>query len=303
MKLHPLNFVDLPNQERIAYRKAGHKGPNIILIHGNMSSSVHFHSTMEALKDQYQVYAVDLRGFGKSSYHRPANSLRDLSEDLQMFMDQLDIQTASLLGWSTGGGVALELAASLPQRINLVFLVASVGIQGFCSIPTRILPNVNLPSRHLLSFNQRRLQKWNPVLQKMEAAIKHHDQKLLTKLLHSLYHHQKLSPSDLQLYLDAIYDQRNYSDIYYNLLEFNMTDQSNGYRPGSNRYRRIKAPVVILHGKYDKIVKLSDSQKTKEYLKPNAKLFLLETGHGIMLDDFTSYITIIKNELLNQQIR
>lgn len=296
MKLHPLNFVDLPNQERIAYRKAGHKGPSMLLIHGNMSSSVHFHSTMEALKEDYQVYAVDLRGFGKSSYRRPTCSLKDLSDDLVQWMDQLGIQTATVLGWSMGGGVAMELAASIPHRINQLFLVASVGIQGFKTCSTKLLSSAKIPARSALSFNQRRFQKWNPLLQKMESAIKHHDQKLLTKLLETLYHTYQLSPSEMQLYLEAIYEQRNYSDIYYDLLEFNMTNQSNGYHPGSNRYQLIQAPTVILHGRYDKIIDLADSQQTKAYLGDKAKLFLLETGHAIIADDFISFLTILRNE-------
>ena len=297
MKLHSLNFIDLPNGERIAYRKAGQAEQTIILIHGNMSSSVHFHSTMEALKGDYTVYAPDMRGFGKSSYNNPALSLLDLAKDLVDFMNLLNIDKATLIGWSTGGGVALEIAASIPNRIEKVFLVASVGIQGYLNIPANHVPQSVMGPSNMFNIFKRRMKKWNPILQKIESSIKRRNQKSLLKLLKSLYYKHELTESELSTYLEAMYEQRNYSDIYYNLMEFNMTRTSNGISPGSNRIRYIKAPIVILHGKYDTVVGMDLTQETKDYFGDQAKLYILDTGHAIMADDFETYLSIIKNEM------
>ena len=61
MKQYEVKTLLLSNGETIAYRECGHGDKTIILVHGNMSSSVHFQTTMEALENDYKVYAVDMR--------------------------------------------------------------------------------------------------------------------------------------------------------------------------------------------------------------------------------------------------
>lgn len=297
MKLSPLNYVELTNGERLAYRKAGFGEETLILIHGNMSSSVHFQSTIDALKSQYTIYAPDMRGFGKSSYQQPALSLRDLANDLVDFMNILAIDQATLIGWSTGGGVALEMAATIPERIKKVFLVASVGIQGYLNIPASHIPQSAMGPSNMFNTFKRRLKKWNPLLQNIEGAIAKRNQKFFTDLLATLYHKHELSPAELSTYLEAIYEQRNYSDIYYNLMEFNMTNVSNGIASGSDRLKYITAPVVIMHGEHDRVVGMKLTQETKDYLGDQAKLYILDTGHAIFADDFEGYLKILEDEL------
>ena len=101
--------------ETLAYRTCG-AGETVVLIHGNMSSSVHWQTTMEQLEDKYRVFAPDLRGFGDSTYNHRFDSLRELAVDFERFLDEAGIDPCSLVGWSTGGGVVLEMAADLPKR-------------------------------------------------------------------------------------------------------------------------------------------------------------------------------------------
>lgn len=297
MKLYPLNFITLPNGETLAYRKAGNKGPHLILIHGNMSSSVHFTQTMDRLKERFQLYAPDLRGFGKSSYQRPSRSLRDLGQDVQLFMEAIAIPHAILLGWSMGGGVALEIAADIPQQIDQVFLVGSVGLQGYASVPTYPIPQYAVLPRLFMNQTRRGLVKWDPFLQKVESAIKTRDRKFLSKLLNTLYYRHKPAPNEFDLYLEAMYEQRNFSAIVNDLLEFNMTHHPNAFAPGSNRYPHITAPIVIIHGLKDIVVDAIQAQKMKAYFGNQAHLYLLDTGHAVMSNNFPEFIAILEKEL------
>ena len=77
MKQYPVNTLTLKNGETIAYREAGKGEKTLLLIHGNMSSSVHWQPLMEALETEYRLVAPDMRGFGDSSYHKPFDSLRE----------------------------------------------------------------------------------------------------------------------------------------------------------------------------------------------------------------------------------
>ena len=63
-----LQKVTLANNEQIAYRERDGGEKIVILVHGNMTSSKHWDVLMDALDPKYKVYALDLRGFGESSY-------------------------------------------------------------------------------------------------------------------------------------------------------------------------------------------------------------------------------------------
>src|SRR5690554_6554188 len=128
MKQFPLQYIKLDNNETIAYRQSGDTGPIVLLVHGNMSSSVYWQVLMEKLEVDYQVYAMDLAGFGDSTYNRSLDSLHDFSKDVTKFIEKLNLEDVHLVGWSTGGGIVLETAADLPDTIKQVFLLDSVGL-------------------------------------------------------------------------------------------------------------------------------------------------------------------------------
>ncbi|MBQ2909158.1 MAG: alpha/beta hydrolase, partial [Clostridia bacterium] len=54
--------------ETIAYIDRG-EGEVILMIHGNMSSSVHYLPLIEKLSPKFRCVALDLRGFGDSTYN------------------------------------------------------------------------------------------------------------------------------------------------------------------------------------------------------------------------------------------
>jgi pimeloyl-ACP methyl ester carboxylesterase len=100
-----LQRVTLGNNETIAYRERSGGKQTIILVHGNMTSSKHWDVLMDALDSKYTVYALDLRGFGESSYTKRITHIKDFSDDLKGFVDALGLRDFHLIGWSTGGAV------------------------------------------------------------------------------------------------------------------------------------------------------------------------------------------------------
>ena len=102
----------------------------LVLIHGNMTSSVHWDVVLERIDGRFRVYAVDLRGFGLSTYRRPVESLRDFAADVKEWIDALGLERYSVMGWSMGGGVAMHLAADRPEQVEKLVLLASVSHPG-----------------------------------------------------------------------------------------------------------------------------------------------------------------------------
>ena len=106
-------------------------GPAIVLVHGNVSSSLFWQEIMLQLPADLPVYAIDLRGFGDSET-APVDAtrgLRDFSDDVAATIDELGLGAVHLVGWSMGGGVAMQYALDHP--VLSLTLQAPVSPYGF----------------------------------------------------------------------------------------------------------------------------------------------------------------------------
>lgn len=109
----------------------GDEGTPVVLIHGNISSSLFFQPLMLALSRP--TVAIDLRGFGASE-SAPVDArrgLRDFSDDVAAVLDALELTEVHLVGWSMGGGVVQQLALDRPELVRSLTLQAPVPPYGF----------------------------------------------------------------------------------------------------------------------------------------------------------------------------
>jgi pimeloyl-ACP methyl ester carboxylesterase len=115
------------NGQQVAYRLAG-AGPAIVLIHGLASSSATWRRVAPRLAAHNTVLAVDLLGHGESAKPRGDYSLGAQASGIRDLMVALDIDRATFVGHSFGGGIAMQLAYQFPQRCQRLVLVASGGL-------------------------------------------------------------------------------------------------------------------------------------------------------------------------------
>ena len=108
------------------YRIIG-TGPPLVLIHGYGVSGRIWQPTLRYLAQQHQVLAVDLPGHGYSTYVNPWR-LREIAPVLARWLRELHLPPVALLGQSTGGSVAIHLAASAPELVERLILVSSIGV-------------------------------------------------------------------------------------------------------------------------------------------------------------------------------
>lgn len=295
MKQFPVQFLTLSSGESIAYREAGRGGKAILLIHGNMSSSVHWQPLMEALEGEYRMVAPDMRGFGDSSYNRPFNSLRELAEDMEEVARQLDLKDITAVGWSTGGGVVLEMAADMPDRVKKAILLDSVPPTGYPMFKKdeKGQPILSEPLKTKEEIAADPVQV-APVL----AAYAADNRDMLRLIWNAaIYNMNQPSPEDYELYLDAIFKQRNLVDIDYSLMTFNMTDAPTQFAPGSGRLSHIQCPVVLLHGEKDLVVPLAWAQAAKEQIKGSRLITFPDAGHSVLTDDLGLFADTIRAEM------
>ncbi len=112
------------------YRPADDKDhPAILLLHGSPGTKYDFHSLAPALAKKYRVIALDLPGFGHSTRDVSDYSIRAHADYALQLMDALKVERAHLIGFSMGGGVALNLIDRAPDRALSLTLLSSIGVQ------------------------------------------------------------------------------------------------------------------------------------------------------------------------------
>ncbi len=160
MSTHP---VVTPPQDRYLqvngvntrYWQMGDRGSKIILLHGGNGSIEFWLYNIANLAQQHQVYAFDMVGAGKSDCPHTDYALTDQAQFLHGLMAALNLDTATLIGNSMGGGVALEFTRLYPDRVDRLVLVDSMGFGSEISLGIRliILPaivNLLRPSRWMI---------------------------------------------------------------------------------------------------------------------------------------------------------
>jgi pimeloyl-ACP methyl ester carboxylesterase/membrane protein DedA with SNARE-associated domain len=117
-------------QVRLVYRDQGPRdAPAVLLLHGSPGSRHDFDALTPELAVDYRTLAVDLPGFGLSSRDVDDYSIRAHAEYALELLDELGIERAHMVGFSMGGGVALEIYDQAPQRVSSLTLLSAIGVQ------------------------------------------------------------------------------------------------------------------------------------------------------------------------------
>lgn len=113
----------------------------VVLIHGNVSSSLFWQEIMQDLPSELRVIAIDLRGFGGTEHASvdATRGVRDFSDDVHATLKTLGIPTAHMVGWSMGGGVVMQYALDYPAlSLTLQSPVSPYGFGGTRRDGTRL---------------------------------------------------------------------------------------------------------------------------------------------------------------------
>jgi pimeloyl-ACP methyl ester carboxylesterase len=119
-------FIDLDGYSTHYIEKG--EGEPVILIHGFLYNSYTWNNNIDALADRFKVYALDLWGFGYSTREPLDYGYPLYADQLLKFMDALNIQKASLVGHSMGGGTCIFFSVQHRERVNKVILVDPAGM-------------------------------------------------------------------------------------------------------------------------------------------------------------------------------
>ena len=103
----------------------------VLLVHGKNFFGAYWGAVIQALRDRgYRVVVPDLVGWGKSS--KPSTlTAASLVAHLRSLLDHLHVDSAVLVGHSTGGLVGMHMALLLPERVQALVLENPMGLEDY----------------------------------------------------------------------------------------------------------------------------------------------------------------------------
>ncbi len=114
------------NGLKMYYEIHGSGGP-VVLLHGSfMTISNNWTGWIGELAKTRQVIAVELQGHGRTADIKRDFSYEYLADDVAALLDYLKIPSADLIGYSMGGGVAMQCAIRHPEKVRKVVSLSAV---------------------------------------------------------------------------------------------------------------------------------------------------------------------------------
>lgn len=106
----------------------------LVMVHGWGSGLALWSSNIDDLAKKYNIYCLDLLGFGRSTRPKfkgktPEDAKKFWVDSLELWRKELGLKDFTLLGHSLGGFIVTSYALEHPQNIDKLILAAPVGIE------------------------------------------------------------------------------------------------------------------------------------------------------------------------------
>src|SRR6202789_3834151 len=131
--MEPVSHFFYSHRLKLQFWDWGSEGkPAMILVHGGLDHARNWDWVARVLRDDYHVYALDLRGHGNSAWAPGATySMAEHVLDLSVLIDIIDKgpvkEPLRIVGHSLGGMIALHYAGVFPERVLKVISVEGIG--------------------------------------------------------------------------------------------------------------------------------------------------------------------------------
>jgi pimeloyl-ACP methyl ester carboxylesterase len=262
---------------KVYYKETGPQGaPALLLLHGFGSSLQAWDDWSLKLEQKYRVIRLDLPGFGLTGAS-PAN---DYSEEkdlaiLTHFVDKLGLEKFSVVGHSMGGKMAWSLAASQPERVQALVLMAPDGFPETKDIGTK---PYEVPA--IMGIIKYVLPKYL-VRKSIEPAFS--DADALNDALVNRYFDMLRAPG----VRGAILERSNQT-IY--------TDPV-------PRLKAIKAPTLLIWGEQDQMIPSTNAQSYANVLSNSTTVLVPKLGHLLQEEQPEKGLAVVMQFLDGQLIK
>jgi len=247
----------------IFFAEAGTGAPAVMLHGGGPGASgvSNYSRNIDALAQHFRVIVPDMPGYGRSAKGvDQSDPFGYLADTIRGLLDELEIDTAHLIGNSYGGAAALRLALDTPYRVGKLVLMGPGGIG-----TTRAAPTAGLKS--LLSY----YGGDGPSRAKLEAFIRNYLVYEGASVPDSLIDLRYTASLDPEVIADPPLRRPSGPTALRTLWRMDLTRD--------NRLKRLQTPTLVLWGRDDKVNRPAGGPMLLN-LMPNAELVMTSrTGH------------------------
>ena len=237
------------------------EGKPVVLIHGwPLSDAMYEYQYQELVEKGFRVIGITLRGFGKSDKPYGKYNYDVYADDIKVVLDKLNIQNATLGGFSMGGAISIHYVAKYNSahvaRLALFGAAAPVWTSrpdyayGFSKEAVNDLIALSKTNRTEL------LQNFGKIFAASETAV----------------------PAGIGNWLGAINLEASPYATTQSLIALRDTD----LRP---ELSRIKIPTVIFHGVKDKICEFALAEQMQKGIKNSTIVRFENSGHGLFVEE------------------
>jgi pimeloyl-ACP methyl ester carboxylesterase len=249
---------------KFSYIRKGQEGkPKMLMLHPFLSSYEYYIQTMDYLKEDFDIIALDIPGFGRSRLFRGEEySLANIADLIVKFCDKLRFKPFHIVGSSLGGMISTIITANYPEYVVKAVLHATP-INSDCINNTYQSNILELTSKNKNLINK---------IQKLKKGV---DEELMMSFVSAIsQEYKEIEQKKDVLYLGIKYiDFKSASKILKSIKDTDLTFY----------LKSIKKAVLVTIGNNDITTYLKCKKKMFKLLK-NAKFELVESGvHPIFL--------------------
>jgi pimeloyl-ACP methyl ester carboxylesterase len=251
IKFIPLTTPLIQESILTSYVVEGEKGTPILLLHGFDSSLLEFRRLLPLLSKDYQVWALDLLGFGFTERKFSINySPESIKTHLRAFWENTIQKPVVLIGASMGGAAAIDFCLSYPEVVKKLVLLDSVGLTKQNLLGKFLFP----PLDYFASEFLRNL-------------------KVRQNISKNAYFNPHFASEDA-LQCAALHLQCNNWNKA--LISF---AKSGGYGSFSAQLKNITQPTLIIWGENDRILGIKSANEFQEMIAHSKLIWLKNCGH------------------------
>jgi 2-hydroxymuconate-semialdehyde hydrolase len=247
----------------------GAVAPPVLLLHGSgpgVTATANWRAIIPAVSAGRRVVAPDQLGFGGTATGEQRTYGRAAWTDHALaLLDTLEIGSVDVIGNSMGGAIALSIATARPDAVRRIVLMGSMGVA------------MALP--HGLDA----VWGYTPGMEQMRQVVGlfAHNRDLVTDELVELRYQASLSPPVRDSW-EAMFPeprQRWVDDLALSGVELGA----------------IRAPVLMVHGRDDRVVPWRSSSAQLLDLLPDARLHVLSgCGHWAMIERTADFLAVVQ---------
>ncbi len=127
--------ITIRENVEINYYQQGEGERTLLFLHGWCIDGTYWKDQLDHFSPNYNVFALDLPGFGKSNAERTNWTIEEYANDISEFIERMNLENVVIIGHSMAGEIMLQLALTANPKIAGI-----VGVDNFKIIDVEFTP-------------------------------------------------------------------------------------------------------------------------------------------------------------------